>query len=1139
MPNRPSHRATYWSPAPRVAVVAGLAALAAAALPAQDSADTAARREAFEREVRPLLAERCQRCHGPTEQKSGLRLDHGTFVLRGGTRGAAVDRDHPETSRILRAIGYDDPDLQMPPKGRLPAEEVEILSRWIADGAWWPEEPVPSEDSATEAGFDLAARRAEHWCWQPVQRPEIPGEVDVAWSRDPIDRLVRARLDAAGIEPAPAADRATWLRRVTFDLTGLPPTRSELDAFLADDRPDAEERVVDRLLASPHFGERFARHWMDLVRFAETMGHEFDFQIEGAWRYRDALIRAFDQDLPYDRLIVEHLAGDVLPAPRYDPATGQDDSAALTACFWFSDQTHSPVSSRQARADRVDNTIDVVSKSFLGLTVACARCHDHKFDAISTRDYYALAGVVRSSRYLQRSLRDPAVERAAASRVAATRDALAEHLLRSWQVEADAFARLFLASVELPAPPPPLADPAVREREETHWRAAVATLAARHDVDVDALLALDATLRSGALSADHPLATWQRFRDRSDADAESFAAHWTTLLEEHAATSRTDQGDPSVRWLLRADRGGIENVTFDGPAFGTGALTRPVVVLSGEDTLQGSLHPDGWLDSARSDLRLTGTLSTGDFPIDRRYLHLRVAGQTSRINVVLDGFNLIRDPIYGRLKPFVDRAEPHWIRIDLDMWRGHEAFVQFVDAAAPDPADPHRGGGYPGEGWIAVQQVALSDSPRTPTFADSSAPAPSPLLLLGAEPPRNLADLADRYGTALQRAVRDLRGAIPPARLDLELLNACWSAGILRPGDDPAAQPLRDAWSTARRALPEPLVGPTTCEGPGVDERVHLRGSHKNLGDVVPRHFLSALGAEPTAGSGTGRLAYAEQIVAADNPLTARVAVNRLWHHVFGRGLVRTVDNFGVLGIPPTHPEVLDLLAADFVADGWSVKRMLRRLVLTRTYRSASEGVPASDELDPNVDLLHRSLVRRLQGEAIRDAMLAIAGRLDPRRFGPSVPVHLTPFMDGRGRPGRSGPLDGAGRRSVYQETRRNFLNPMFLAFDAPIPFSTVGRRTVSNVPAQALTLLNDPLVHDLARSWAERALREQADPAARITVMYHQAYCRAPRADELDGILAYVRDEAARRNVAMDDPGLWADVAHVLFNVKEFTFLR
>ncbi|HET6573161.1 MAG TPA: DUF1549 domain-containing protein, partial [Fimbriiglobus sp.] len=375
-----------------------LVALAPVALAAEPTPEQA---EFFETKVRPVLAEHCYKCHSAEtkkQPKGGLRVDGRALLLHGGDGGPAVVPGDPGKSRLIEAVRYANPDLQMPPKAKLPAATIADLERWIKDGAPWP--GTAAATPVVTSAFDLQRRKAEHWAWQPV-RPQSPPKVtDASWPRDPVDRFILAKLEAKGLRPAPPAGKLIWLRRVTFALTGLPPTPGEIVAFQTDNSTEAFAKVVDRLLASPAYGERWGRHWLDLVRYAETRGHENDFDIPNAHQYRDYVVRALNADVPYNRLVQEHIAGDVLK-PRLDPETGANESVIGTGFWHLGEEVHSPVDIRQDQADRLDNRIDVLSKAFLGLTVACARCHDHKFDAIGTRDYYALYGLLEGSGYRQ------------------------------------------------------------------------------------------------------------------------------------------------------------------------------------------------------------------------------------------------------------------------------------------------------------------------------------------------------------------------------------------------------------------------------------------------------------------------------------------------------------------------------------------------------------------------------------------------------------------------------------------------------------------------------------------------------------------------------------------------------------------
>jgi hypothetical protein len=708
-------------------------------------------------------------------------------------------------------------------------------------------------------GIDFARGR-KHWAFQPLREINAKG----------IDAFLLEKLKAKGLRYAQPADRRTLLRRVTFDLTGLPPTPDEVDAFLSDRLPGAYRKVVDRLLASPQYGERWARHWLDLVRYAETDGHEFDVDKPNTWRYRDWVIRALNSDLPYDRFVRYQIAGDRI---------GGADPSIASAFWWLGEVINTPVDTFQALADRVDNSIDVFGKAFLGLTVACARCHDHKFDPIPASDYYALAGFVQSSRPRQVCL------------------------------------------------------------------------------------------------------------------------------------SQAGQA-PALKGV------GHEWIST-GPAFGPGPV-------------EGILH------SGRYSNKLQGILISRQFVIKERYVHVRLAGK-GNVRLYADEYTN-----GGRVVSGGDIFA--WKTIDARMGQGNIAYLSLEDL------DP--------DSYIAVDRIVFSDDKN---------------------PPPN--DGPDR----------------PP---DPE------SPGM----DAPAAEFALSAVDDVPK-----------------DVRVHLRGSHTNLGDAAPRRFLTVLSGEtqPPVTQGSGRLELARRVLEDARPLLARVMVNRIWKHHFGAGLVETVDNFGLTGDRPTHPELLDWLAGEFIRSGWSIKHLHRTMLLSAAYRMSSRPGPTADAADPRNQLLHRMPVRRLEAEAIRDNMLAVAGVLDRTMHGPPVTPFVSPYMDGdpRGKP-KSGPLDGSNRRSLYINVRRNYLSDMFLTFDYPQPTSTIGKRGQSTVASQALYLMNNEFAALQAGRWASGVM-QVSDLRERVTRMYEQAFSRKPEPSELDAALDFLK-----RNTL-------ADYAHVLLNTTEFIYIR
>jgi cytochrome c553 len=713
-------------------VVALLTVVAPSAVAAEPKFD-AAQLEFFEKQVRPLLVDHCQACHGPDKHRGGLRLDSRAALLVGGDNGPVLVPGDPDKSRLVHAVRYGDDKLRMPPKEKLTAEQVAVLTAWVKMGAPWPETsdvrpPVPPST------FKITARDRAFWSFQPVREPAVPVVRDTRWSRSPIDRFILAKLEEKGLRPVVAADKRTVIRRATFDLIGLPPTPEEIDAFLADDSPEAFSKVVDRLLASPHYGERWGRHWLDVARYGEDQAHTFQSRkYPDGFRYRDWVVKAFNDDLPYDRFIMEQIAGDLLDGP--------DRAEHLAATGYFA---LGPVYYGRATADELDDRVDTLTRGFLGLTVACARCHDHKFDPIPQRDYYSLAGVFASTDY-----------------------------------------------------------------------------------------------------------------------------------REYVLT------------------------------------------------------PDGGID----------------------------------------------------------------------------------DKAVSDPTD----------------KMARDNKkePRKPVLH---------ALIEGAK------------------------------------------------------------------------------QG---NMKVHIRGNPANLGEEAPRRFLAILSAgEPTPfAKGSGRLELAKAIADKDNPLTARVMVNRIWMHHFGVGLVGTPSNFGTLGERPTHPALLDYLAARFVADGWSIKKLHRTIMLSAVYQASSRYDERNAAVDPDNRLLWRMNRRRLEVEPWRDAMLAVSGNLDRSIGGPSKDLSAADNT----------------RRTLYGAVSRHNLDPLLRLFDFPDPNLTSDRRPVTSVPLQQLFVLNSPFMARQAKALAARVTATASDDESRIAQAFLLLYGRPPSDREVRLGKAFLSSGGA---------DAWEKYAQVLLAANEFVFI-
>ncbi len=1089
----------------------------ATALPGRNMAN-GGNTEFFEKSVRPVLAANCFQCHAKLNNmaQGGMQLDSREGLLLGGKRGAALVPGDAAKSLILHAISYQDSSLQMPPKGKLSTDEIAALTKWVKEGAVWTSGNANRPPSV--AVFDIQTRK-RHWAWQPLRPVAIPAVKNKNWVRGPIDNFILAKLEERHIKPAPYADRRTLLRRVTFDLIGLPPTPQEIDAYLSDTSPNAYEKVVDRLLSSPHYGERWARHWLDLARFAETDGHEFDFDKPNAWMYRDYVVRALNADLPYNQFVTEQVAGDLLPHPRLNPTDGVNESLIATGFFWFGEGKHSPVDLQTDEAERVDNQIDVFSKTFLGLSVGCARCHNHKFDAISTKDYYALSGYLKSSRYHLAAIEAPDRFRPGVAALTASRAELQPLL-----VHAEASAQLqglarFEAGLLALSTGPQLQQASL---PDSRLRAPGTSLA------------LGKYLREvAAKDPANPLYPWFRLGiEQSGEKQETFRSRATALAVD--LKGRIEQAQKA-----RADAvvfedfhtGDYRNWDVSGEAFGT-APERIALQLDLKETgprIAGILGP-GVADSGALSGRLQGEMRSHTFAISKKRVLFHIAGSGVTVNLVIDGFHRIQYPIYGGLTFVVNKPLPTWYAMDVTKWVGHNAYIEVLDR---------------GDGSATLDRILFTDGPNPVT-------APDPLVVQMLENPavNSLEGLTHAYHTLLATTLQtwqDGKLDATPTELDRTglldwmLRNDSLLIAAGATASTPEITALLKKRQTAEQALPEVHRVMAITDGSPEDDHVHIRGNYKTPGDLVPRRFFEALNGpkQPVPTVGSGRLELAQRLTAPTNPLLPRVMVNRLWQHHFGDGIVKTPDDFGVMGERPSHPELLDWLAKEFVRQGWSLKKMHRMMVLSATYRMASRTDARSDEADPQNRLLHKANIRRLEAECIRDAALAVSGRLDPKLYGPSVMPYLTDFMVGRGRPGKSGPLDGDGRRSLYIGVRRNFLTPLFLAFDYPVPFTSIGRRSVSNVPAQALALMNNPLFPQQAEIWAKKTLAlPNLTPQQRIDTLYVEAFGRPVTATEAADALTFLTAQDKAYGTT-DDPRSWADLCHVLFNVKEFIFLE
>ena len=996
----------------------------------------------FESRIRPVLAQDCYECHTTNgKKKGGLALDWRDAIAAGGESGKVVDLTNPTASVLLQAIRHDSKELAMPKaRAKLDAQVIADFEKWVRMGAPDPRTAPPS-DAQIAADTDWNAvmkRRASWWSFQPIKKPDLNAfPASGAGGGHPVDRLVRAKLAAFHLTPAPRADRYTLLRRLSFALRGLPPSPGEIEAFVADPSNDAFENKVDAYLASPRFGERWARYWMDWTRYADSHGSEGDPMIPYAWRYRDYLIRALNADVPYDQMVREHLAGDLLERPRLNPALGLNESALGLGHLRMVFHGFAPTDPLDEQVRFTDDQIGTVSKAFLGLTVSCARCHNHKFDPISQKDYYGWYGV---------------------------------------------FVSCPPAAIAVDAPEPPGAP----LRAELHARANAA-----RDALVKAWLSLTNSVAAQLSTpspamlqaieqAKEPCSILHPFHVLRHPDAQhdiaKVLAAWRTANQGHLVFAPTDV---AKRWDLTSPVD-FAKWRHDGP--GVASLTHSgVFTLAPEgDTVLTGIYPSGVYTHGDSS-KDRGLLLSPHFQLDEKYdLWVRVRGDRGAVlRYVMQNY-----PRDGTVFP-VERLSGNqwrWVKFGMEYWQGDRTHLEISTAAdQPVLADVNSV-----RSSFGIREVVLTKS-GSPGPAESYEFAEPILRALGDSEPTNTAQLADAYGSASLEAIRAWsNGADVPNRLtdnQALFLDQLVKVGLL-PNQVKALPEVAgalDEWRKIEAKIRVPIRAQGLVETDPYDQPLFVRGDHKHPADPVPRQFLDAIDNRPFGHGTSGRLELAEAILAPGNPLTSRVIVNRIWHHMFGRGIVATTDNFGRLGSEPTNPELLDYLAAWFMEHGYSIKGLIRFIANSETWQQASEPSAAATKTDPaNLYLSHFS-VRRTEAEAIRDTLLSVAGTLqESEMYGPPV-------------------LGQSPRRSVYLRVKRNELDPFMTAFDAPAPASTKGVRDVTNVPGQSLALLNDPSVMELATHWADAivARPDLHTNEERIRAMFLQAFSRRATDEE------------------------------------------
>ncbi len=997
-----------------------------AALALASTALAATPRIDFAREIQPLLAQHCLDCHGAEKPKGQLMLTRRAHALRGGESGepALVPGDSARSALLRRLTTDDDNDVMPQKAARLPADVIAKFRRWIDEGAEWPD--------------DL-----KHWAYEKPTRPTPPASSAASAIRNPVDAFVLARLPA-GLPPSAAADKPRWLRRVSLDLIGLPPSPAELDAFLADSSPGAHERVVDRLLASPHYGERWARPWLDLARYADSHGFQRD-DLRDLWPYRDWVIRALNADLPFDQFTIHQLAGDLLPPADAAPFIARGLHPVVATGFHRSAPTNVEAGTDQeeGRVNQVFDRVNTTAAVWLGSTLECAQCHNHKYDPFSLKDYYRLFAFFNHT-----------------------------------PTETDFVSPKARAALKFTGPFFELPDPA-QDTQRTGIRARLAELDRQLETERTAALArLPAWEKTLAAQLDaapqtHPLeiaafesAGESNFRllpDRSvllvdDApDRDTYTITVQTTLTGITAFKLETLADPSLPGM--------------GP--GRGDAARPNFILNqfaatAESAGTGRRIPVEFTQASAS-------YSQARFEVAKAL----TATPEARVGWAI-GQQFFRDhwAIFETARPVGDAAGTTFTFTLVQNFGAGRTIGRLRLSAITGQAG---GKAIPAE---LAALLRLPAAQRTPAQQNK---------------------LREAF-FAQDKALEALRLARTKAAADLNAI--------------------RGPQTLVMQELPEPRT-----------TRVLNRGSFLDPGEVVTAGTPPALHAFQPRGPRADRLDLARWLVSPDNPLVARVAVNRAWAEFFGRGLVATLEDFGAKGDQPSHPELLDWLATEFMARGWSVKQLHKLIVLSATYGQSSRLTPELLARDDQNLWLARGPRFRLDAETIRDNALAIAGLLSPKQFGPPVRPYQPPGLwenkvGGERVTYEVSTGEDARRRGLYTVWKRSSPYPSFMNFDATARTACTLRRSRSNTPLQALTLLNDPVYVEAARALAQRILKDRPDssPDERIRHAFQLALTRPPTRDEV----AALRTLFDAQRATGSELTAWQAVGTVLLNLDE-----
>ena len=1007
----------------------------------------------FVKDVQPLLAARCYECHGPKKQESAFRLDHKPTAMKGGDLGEAIIAGKGAESPLVRYVAGLEEGMQMPPEGeRLTKEQIGILRAWIDQGANWPD----------SASVDLTKNR-EHWAFKTPVRPDLPAVANADWIRSPIDQFILARLEEEQLSPSPEADKITLLRRLSLDLIGLPPTIEEIDAFLADTSAKAYERQVERLLASPHYGERWARHWLDAARYADSDGYEKD-KSRQVWFYRDWVVKAFNNDLPYDQFIVEQLAGDLLPGAKQDQlvATGFLRNSMINE--------EGGVDPEQFRMDAMFDRMDAVGKSILGITIQCAQCHNHKYDPISQEEYYRMFAYLNDTHeaHIAAYAPDEQMKRADIFRQIRAIEEDLKHTAPDWLSQMSAWEE----SVK---------------NNQPEWQ---------------------------VLKVENEGENSQRYVYHDDGSQTAWGyapTKWTSKFKGKSELTKIT----AIRLEMLCD----PNLPLGGPGRSpTGLFALSELTVEAVDAEKPENKTEARFISATADF------GNEEKPLEEMY-HDKTDKKrvTGPVAFAIDGKD---ETAWG-----ID-AGPGRRNVERKAVFVLEKPIEFPKGAVLTISLKQMHGGWNSDD---NQNNNLGRFRFSVTSAD--APVADPL-------PKRVRDIlaipaSERTPAQVAAAFSYWRTTVPECKEANDRIESLWEEHPV--GSSQLTMLARDDGRTTSILKRGDFLKPVRPVEPGVPDVLH------DLPENAP----------------ADRLTFARWLVDDRSPTVARALVNRVWQHYFGTGLVASSEDLGTQCEPPSHPELLDWLAVEFMEQGWSIKNLHRQIVRSATYRQSSRVSPELLARDPYNRLLARGPRARVEGEIVRDIALAASGLLNPKLGGPSV---FPPSPDFLYQPPASyGPKvwkeekgENRYRRGLYTFRYRSVPYPMLQAFDAPNGDASCVRRVVSNTPLQALTTLNEPLFLECARALALKTLSEGgATDDERLIYAFRRCVSRPPSEPESKLLLELLAKETAKFSVesakpwdlAASDPAnppplpegatppqaaAWTAVARVLLNLDE-----